>query len=151
MLTRKKETGYSIMQSINEKTKGTWRPGPGTIYPLLRRLAKEGLTRPVVSRGKERESIPYGITEKGEHELDEMRSSLCAHGVERSAMMSFFAELLPGSYFASFFPKHFVEECNVFSEKVLELPNSSREISLKEMKVVLEKQLSWVNAQLLKK
>ena len=151
MISRQAETGYSIMQSINEKTKGAWRPGPGTIYPLLRRLAKEGLTKPVVSRSKDRESVPYSITEKGKLELEEMQRSLISHGAEGSGMMRFFAELLPPSYFVSFFLRHFPEECDVFSEKVARLPSSERDAALKEMEGMCGRHLSWVESQLSKK
>ena len=43
MLSKREETGYSIMRTIEDKTEGAWRPGPGTVYPLLRSLLKEGL------------------------------------------------------------------------------------------------------------
>ncbi|MGH9919595.1 MAG: PadR family transcriptional regulator, partial [Nitrososphaerales archaeon] len=41
MLSKHQETGYSIMRTIEDKTEGAWRPGPGTVYPLLRSLVKE--------------------------------------------------------------------------------------------------------------
>ncbi|HLQ21553.1 MAG TPA: PadR family transcriptional regulator, partial [Nitrososphaerales archaeon] len=36
LLSRRPEAGYSIMRTIEETTDGAWRPGPGTVYPLLR-------------------------------------------------------------------------------------------------------------------
>lgn len=35
--------GYQIMDELAERTKGAWRPSPGSIYPALRRLSHEGL------------------------------------------------------------------------------------------------------------
>ncbi|HKT22866.1 MAG TPA: PadR family transcriptional regulator, partial [Nitrososphaerales archaeon] len=37
-LSRGPETGYSIMQKIDERTDGAWKPGPGTMYPLLKSM-----------------------------------------------------------------------------------------------------------------
>ena len=35
--------GYSIMKSIEDLTNGSWRPTPGSLYPLLISLENEGL------------------------------------------------------------------------------------------------------------
>jgi len=35
--------GYSIMKSIEDLTRGSWRPTPGSLYPLLVSLENEGL------------------------------------------------------------------------------------------------------------
>ncbi|WP_062662730.1 PadR family transcriptional regulator [Aeropyrum camini] len=37
--------GYEIMNRIEEITYGAWRPAPGTLYPLLDQLKREGLIR----------------------------------------------------------------------------------------------------------
>ncbi len=34
--------GYDIMKEIENKTEGAWRPGPGAVYPVLRKLVKQG-------------------------------------------------------------------------------------------------------------
>ncbi|MDG6938393.1 MAG: PadR family transcriptional regulator, partial [Nitrososphaerota archaeon] len=45
LLSRGPETGYSIIQKIDERTEGAWRPGPGTMYPTLKGLVSDGLVR----------------------------------------------------------------------------------------------------------
>jgi DNA-binding PadR family transcriptional regulator len=35
--------GYQIIQSIEARTHGAWKPSPGSIYPTLQLLADEGL------------------------------------------------------------------------------------------------------------
>jgi|GEM_PF-1097607 len=37
--------GYEIIQTIDERTKGTWAPKAGTIYPMLRRLEGKGYVK----------------------------------------------------------------------------------------------------------
>jgi DNA-binding PadR family transcriptional regulator len=35
--------GYEIIQEISERSRGWWRPSPGSVYPTLQLLADEGL------------------------------------------------------------------------------------------------------------
>jgi DNA-binding PadR family transcriptional regulator len=62
ILKEKASHGYEIMEKINEKT-GFWRPSPGTVYPLLRSLEREGLIEEIKPSVKRR---TYKLTPKGE-------------------------------------------------------------------------------------
>ncbi len=48
--------GYEVMRRIEEVTGGYWRPAPGSLYPVIDSLEKEGLIECVVKevRGKAR-------------------------------------------------------------------------------------------------
>ncbi len=37
--------GVEIMDKLEERSRGWWRPSPGSIYPLLDELTKEGLVK----------------------------------------------------------------------------------------------------------
>src|SRR3954449_8563292 len=37
--------GYQIMQELESRSGGAWRPSPGSVYPALQLLADEGLIR----------------------------------------------------------------------------------------------------------
>src|SRR5499427_10192462 len=37
--------GYQIMQEIEKRSDGVWRPSPGSVYPALAQLEDEGLVR----------------------------------------------------------------------------------------------------------
>ncbi|MDG6981372.1 MAG: PadR family transcriptional regulator, partial [Nitrososphaerota archaeon] len=76
-LSRGPETGYSIMQKIDETTEGAWKPGAGAMYPLLRGLVTDGLAKP--EKGSTR-SKAYVITAKGRKELGGMRERLAGAG-----------------------------------------------------------------------
>ena len=39
--------GYDVIQRLEEKTAGAWRPSPGSVYPTLQLLEDEGLVRSV--------------------------------------------------------------------------------------------------------
>jgi len=41
-IARKLMRGYDIPKEIEIKTEGAWRPGPGAVYPVLQKLAKQG-------------------------------------------------------------------------------------------------------------
>src|SRR3954469_9466203 len=56
--------GYEIIQAIEEKSGGSWRPSPGSIYPPLQQLEDEGLVRSVEREGKR----VFEITEEGHAE-----------------------------------------------------------------------------------
>jgi len=38
--------GYQIMQELEQRSQGLWRPSPGSIYPALQQLEDEGLVQP---------------------------------------------------------------------------------------------------------
>jgi DNA-binding PadR family transcriptional regulator len=56
--------GYDVMQSLEEKTGGLWRPSPGSVYPTLQLLEDEGLVRSSERDGKK----VYEITDAGRAE-----------------------------------------------------------------------------------
>lgn len=44
--------GYQIIQQIDERSGGSWKPSPGSVYPTLQMLADEGLVRSEPEGGK---------------------------------------------------------------------------------------------------
>ena len=56
--------GYDVIQRLEEKTSGAWRPSPGSVYPTLQLLEDEGLLRSVERDGKR----VYEVTEQGRTE-----------------------------------------------------------------------------------
>ncbi len=53
--------GYDIMQRVEEKTGGAWRPSPGSVYPTLQLLGDEGFVTAIERDGKR----VFEITEAG--------------------------------------------------------------------------------------
>ena len=45
LLAEEPRNGYQIMQEIEERSDGVWRPSPGSVYPALAQLEDEGLIR----------------------------------------------------------------------------------------------------------
>lgn len=63
MLTASPRNGVEIMDEIESMTHGWWRPSPGSVYPLLDQLTKDGMVR-------KREDGKYELTEKASEEMD---------------------------------------------------------------------------------
>jgi DNA-binding PadR family transcriptional regulator len=53
--------GYQIIQAIEARTAGAWKPSPGSIYPTLQLLADEGL----ISGEQVGERKVYSLTDSG--------------------------------------------------------------------------------------
>jgi len=45
LLNEEPRNGYQIMQEVQERSDGVWRPSPGSTYPALQQLEDEGLIR----------------------------------------------------------------------------------------------------------
>jgi DNA-binding PadR family transcriptional regulator len=71
-LNDKGHHGYDIIQIIQEKTGGMYRPSPGTVYPALQMLEDIEL----ISFSREGKRKIYELTEKGRQDLESQRSLL---------------------------------------------------------------------------
>ncbi len=63
--------GYQIIRAIESRTRGMWKPSPGSIYPTLQLLADEGL----VTAEQVGERKVYSLTDAGRAAADEASSS----------------------------------------------------------------------------
>jgi DNA-binding PadR family transcriptional regulator len=53
--------GYELIQALEAKSEGRWRPSPGSVYPSLQLLADEGLVTSTERNGKR----VYELTDEG--------------------------------------------------------------------------------------
>ena len=56
--------GYEMIQELEERTDGVWRPSPGAIYPALQLLEDQGLVTADAEAGKRL----FSLTEAGRDE-----------------------------------------------------------------------------------
>jgi DNA-binding PadR family transcriptional regulator len=59
--------GYELIQALEAKTDGRWRPSPGSVYPALQMLADEGLVTAADVEGKR----VFTITDAGRQAAEE--------------------------------------------------------------------------------
>jgi DNA-binding PadR family transcriptional regulator len=61
LLAEEPRNGYQLMQAIEERSEGLWRPSPGSVYPTLAQLEDEGLIRSADVEGARR----FELTDAG--------------------------------------------------------------------------------------
>ena len=72
LLDEEPRNGYGIMQEIEERSAGSWRPSPGSVYPVLQQLEDEGLVQPTET--EERKLMQ--LTDAGRAYVAERRETL---------------------------------------------------------------------------
>ena len=66
-ISEEPRNGYQLMQVIEERSDGRWRPSPGSVYPALAQLEDEGLIRSI-----ERDDTKlFEITDAGREHLEQ--------------------------------------------------------------------------------
>src|SRR5690349_3195367 len=66
------QNGYQLIQEIERRTDGVWKPSPGSVYPALQQLEDEGLVHAVEFEGKR----AYELTHEGRTYVDDNRDEL---------------------------------------------------------------------------
>jgi DNA-binding PadR family transcriptional regulator len=67
LLAEEPRNGYQLMQTLEERSGGDWRPSPGSVYPALSQLEDEGFVRGVQSDS----GRTFEITDAGREHLAE--------------------------------------------------------------------------------
>ena len=67
LLAEEPRNGYQLMQAIEERSDGRWRPSPGSVYPALAQLEDEGFVRATERDG----ARVFEITDSGREHLAE--------------------------------------------------------------------------------
>ena len=62
LLREQPRNGYQIMQELEQRSGGLWRPSPGSVYPALQLLEDEGLVRVEEQAG----GRVFALTAKGQ-------------------------------------------------------------------------------------
>ncbi len=79
ILNEREMFGNEIMFEIEKRTKKTWSPTPGTMYPLLKELEIKNFVEGKWNLDKERPRRIYTITEKGRQEYEILKKVLKSH------------------------------------------------------------------------
>jgi DNA-binding PadR family transcriptional regulator len=143
--------GYEILQDIDSKTEGAWRPGAGSIYPILKKLVANGYIKANEgTRGADRKV--YAITPKGLESIKEDEKLFLNSGRNWMAMRRLFVELIQPEHLMRFMSEgtkgQFELTQEIMSSKMDVMPQKDREYVLKEYVLNLERQLEWANRTL---
>jgi DNA-binding PadR family transcriptional regulator len=72
LLAEEAQNGYQLIQEIERRTKGFWKPSPGSVYPALQQLEDEGLVRAQEHDGRR----TYVLTDEGREYVESSREEL---------------------------------------------------------------------------
>ena len=72
LLAEEPRNGYQVMQEIEQRSEGAWRPSPGSVYPAFQLLADEGLVRGEARDG----GNVFELTDAGRAYVEENREQL---------------------------------------------------------------------------
>src|SRR6202048_332236 len=69
LLAEEPRNGYQIMQEVEERSDGAWRPSPGSVYPALQQLEDEGLIRSEEHDGRKL----FVLTDEGRVQVEQRK------------------------------------------------------------------------------
>lgn len=93
-IARKPMRGYDLIKEIETKTEGAWRPGPGAVYPALRKLVNQGY---ITTQGKTKGGPPqvlYEITPAGLEKIANRRKMMKSSTERLTLMSQLFIDLM---------------------------------------------------------
>jgi DNA-binding PadR family transcriptional regulator len=93
-IARKPMRGYDLIREIESKTEGAWRPGPGAVYPALRKLEKEGYVSAKKKSKEEPTQVQYEITPAGLGRIADAKKMMRTSTERMRLMSSLFLDLM---------------------------------------------------------
>jgi len=142
--------GYEILQDIESRTEGAWRPGAGSIYPMLKKMVDEGLITDE-PKGKV-DHRTYHITKKGLEHVRVGKGFFANFGQRWGSMRRIFIEMLEpedvGKFLVDGSKTQFQIAQEALESKLENIDSSEARFILKEYALNLERQLDWANSTL---
>jgi len=146
--------GYDLLQEIESKTDGVWRPGAGSIYPILKELVRGEYIRAESQKKTGKPHRTYHSTPRGRALLQQSSEMLLKTGQNWGAMRSIIIELVDPKNIPTMFT-HMTIGQFAFLRGILESKKdkiSRKEIQfmLREYALNLERQIDWTKRMLKK-
>ena len=86
ILRRSPRNGMEIMDEIENMTQGWWRPSPGSVYPMLDEMVKDGLVKKgedgkyeLTAKARNEEDWPFGSHFAGPRSVDDMLNEISGY------------------------------------------------------------------------
>ena len=141
--------GYELLTEIEQKTHGAWRPGPGSVYPLLKALVQRGFIESEKAGGRRSDQRRYRITRAGEKRLQDARKMYRLVGERWNSLRGIFADLIDQDSIADFLVegsrKQFETAKEVFEVNRGKISPTEMRYMLGEYSLLLERQLQWAS------
>lgn len=147
----KPKHGYEILQDIEAKTDGAWRPGVGSVYPVLKKLLANGYIE-TDKRGSMENRRVYSITPKGVEEMKERGEMFASSWQRWVAMRRLFYDLLDPAGFSNMFVegsrKQFEMAKELMEARGDSMSRNEMDFMLREYSLNLERQLDWTQGRI---
>jgi DNA-binding PadR family transcriptional regulator len=151
-LASKPAYGYELLSDIERKTQGLWRPSPGSLYPLFKRMLDKGLIDVKEVKVGRRSRRLYTITSKGLNFLKDAK----AHFLNASHRLAASRGLLLGILDLEDIPKFVLEGSKlhlnllhaVIEDSWGKLSKESLRRILEEYESNLVDELGWVRQRI---
>jgi DNA-binding PadR family transcriptional regulator len=146
-IAKKPTHGYEILQDITNKTDGTWRPGAGSIYPVLKKLEDHGYIETDDCAKGETSQCVYRITPKGSAFLHKTKDFFKDAGRRWSSMRRIFIEFIEPENVSNFLingtQMYFTINQEIVKSMESTLSYNDLQYVLREYALILERQLNW--------
>ena len=140
-------SGYQLMQDIEAKTEGAWRPGPGAIYPILKKLAEKGYIRETKGERKGSSQTVYEITASGRNSIAAARKAFRSSGERWTLMRRVFSDLMEPEDLNRFVLespyRHFEFVHELMLSNGHRISQEDKLYLLRQYNLLLERELSW--------
>ncbi|MGC8479875.1 MAG: PadR family transcriptional regulator [Candidatus Micrarchaeia archaeon] len=148
-LIEKDCSGYDLIKEITLLTKGAWRPGSGSIYPLIKKMVNKGWIK-VKSKGKRKLKI-YSITNEGKKVYSEIKPKYDNFVIERwntikGVMMDIINPLTQGKIL-----NEVIEMQRRSWEKILdsnELSEKDKYFLLNQNRILTKRHMEWLETKI---
>jgi DNA-binding PadR family transcriptional regulator len=91
MFSTSSMSGVDFAEEVSRVTKGVWKPGPGSVYLILKELSKKGLITELPKR--EGNMRRYIISGKGKEELEKLAKTTDADVVKQLKLLAVYSSL----------------------------------------------------------
>lgn len=140
-------SGYQLMEDIEAKTEGAWRPGPGAIYPILKKLAVEGYIKEMRGGKKGSSQTVYEITASGKSRIAAARKVSRSSGERWTLMRRVFSDLMEPEDLNRFViespSRHFEFVHELMLSNGDRISQEDKLYLLHQYNLLLERELNW--------
>jgi DNA-binding PadR family transcriptional regulator len=141
--------GYEILVEIDTKSDGAWRPGPGSVYPILSKLRRAGLIEADGTAGKA-DQQKYKITRKGLAQIEESKETFRMMMRRLGHLRGLFIDLIGPDEIAGFLvegaKKQFDLARGILASNRSRISDKELNYILREYSLLLERQQEWASS-----
>ena len=151
-IARKQMRGYDLMKQIEIKSEGAWRPGPGAVYPVLRKLVRQGYIKAKKKEAGDPTHVTYEITRAGLENIAHAKTMMKSSTDRWTLMGQLFIDLMEPDDLVRFVLNSLESQIELVHTLVESdrsgLSNQDKMFILRQYRLNLERELTRVVASI---